>query len=577
VLKLSPMITLTIAPITPFGYTNLPVGDWPIFSYRDFLRPTIYPVINVPTSGDNGSQYTWYFAQSPTQFYSPLGQSQNSETAMSGTYSLPLQLPTHSAVVEVNKVLPVVMAWQGGRAEGQHGSVLYGATARESKTEGSYIFNGGECLEINASIMTAVPSGCTLRVEFDLVKYSGGYTGHIALPDYLNCTTPSSNPQWATPSAGYILFTPGSSCMYRTMNVFPKFLADDSVTLNPAVDPTFSLHTGYIGVRILRWSYTCPDNVAWAQEIHSIDFSVTQFAPVLSRYEPSTGQYSSNCHTWDYIPAVSAAIPMDLRYSGMIVQAEGGSNQSRPGTLGGASKGNNELTLTYVHALFACPVQSTVIKLMANMSASRTNSASVLLTNVTSDKDKEGTVYSATTDEGEGWSDVDMKNVKVRSQSADTGYAGPLAKGSYTWFRPSPSAAPSAAMAESYVVADYTGAAYYPMIQLDDTNVIHVQLISDPITSTATCMLLRASHHVEYTTAASGIVQQERTTMSVAAYEEIAMALLRAPEFTENWIHLDQLWRAIKSGATTAVKAGMGAAAKAALSEIASGLSVLML
>lgn len=571
-------VTMTMFGITPYGYTYLPEGEWPIFAYKDVCRALIRPIINPPPA--SAHRYNWIFMNTtlPVGNYADTDAGsgiRNGEAVVYDTFHMSVEplVATSYAVSGQPILLPVMAAvpdYTTSTLPLPHGPMLYGACiysdGSPDVSQGAYMFNGGECIQVGVACSNPIPAGHTLRVSFDLVKYVGGGMRHAVLGRFNGADGISESECFIVCEASA---TP-SNYTYFTMNTGPYVYDQttaDADLYHRVNTPAYSLYTGYLGVRILGYSLTKPSgDPTW--DPGNIQIKVSQAFPTMAILNTATGAFSQN-----------GSLPYDAntRSQVQLVHPPGGLRVSWPSAATPATSGVRQ-SVIYPHAPYVCYTHATTNYILSGATSMRTNAAAVLVTNVTKYANLEGTVHSCAFSDSSDWSGVSVNNLKSMAMTKQ-GYTGTLDKGAYTWFRPEGSTSTDSQFVQlgSYSTPWGPLPARYPMIRLSDRTPLHVVLLVDTDISTTSTFLVRWNYHLEFTADSNGAMTFEDSTMTAAAHDEVYMVLLRAAEFTENWIHVTQLWNAIKRGASIALHAGMGAAARAAISEIASGLALVAL
>lgn len=202
-------------------------------------------------------------------------------------------------------------------------------------------------------------------------------------------------------------------------------------------------------------------------------------------------------------------------------------------------------------------------------SKARVNAMSALMTNTTATAYAEGDVFTCASIGDMPWFNADRVSLK-RSSQAKGGYVGPLKKGAYTWFPPSQDKSLDSFAELQDGTKDYLAAVGwqgFPRHFLGD-DVYHTMILVDQDPTNISQFLLKIHMHVEFAHESSEWFDRQPSMLTTAALDEVALSLAKAPVFTENWIHLAQLWQAIKRGAAEVARAGLGAAGKAAIFEL---------
>lgn len=268
------------------------------------------------------------------------------------------------------------------------------------------------------------------------------------------------------------------------------------------------------------------------------------------------------------------------------------------------------------------PVPSAVLEGPYMTTQYRVTSVGTLLTNVASTYYARGGASGAALPERVLWCDASVPSILNRAGAVRTGYRGAARNGMYTWLEPHTnmekwysasinrsddmSNVSNQAVLIPYMRAGsaVTSSANIIICQLDNPFPVHCSLITETqdqlpgldngwyagtnttttgfgninttIGGTASMFQLRVDIHVEY------VSNSQLCTMTISPhlatdFERCTMTLANVPLFTENWIHLEQLWNAIKNGGKVVLKAGASAAGRALLSELAAGLAAVAL
>lgn len=215
---------------------------------------------------------------------------------------------------------------------------------------------------------------------------------------------------------------------------------------------------------------------------------------------------------------------------------------------------------------------------------SRVNAMGTLLTNVTPSLSLGGDVFGARISEGEDFFEYNPSTLLSITGQVRTSYRGDLARGAYTWME----------LPDSYATFRHhtvkpggangpnmpPGSAYSLTISIDGTGPVHAMCVIAPMsngissTDLATSLQLRCDYHVEFISS-SQLANNAISSLPSDTLTNATMALANASLFTENWIHLDQLWKAIKQSGSTILRAGGTAMASTAMRELIAGVAGL--
>lgn len=221
----------------------------------------------------------------------------------------------------------------------------------------------------------------------------------------------------------------------------------------------------------------------------------------------------------------------------------------------------------------------------------RVNAAAMLLTNTTPELYKGGEIFVTAVPEREGIGQMTVDGIRNSALKNRTGYRGPLAKGAYTWME-----VPDSAMFGFKAAAVYnsvrgrndpstaTGSgAQKPIYRMTGYGMVHYIYynatpdgLDTSLTQAAVFQLqCRVDQHLEFISD-SQLANLAPAELSVNDLNNACRALSTAPLGTENWAHLSELWSRIKSASMSVLKAGGRAAGAALLSELASGVALLL-
>lgn len=209
----------------------------------------------------------------------------------------------------------------------------------------------------------------------------------------------------------------------------------------------------------------------------------------------------------------------------------------------------------------------------------RINAVSFLLKNTSAVDAQTGEVRIARLPPGVGIHDFTTDTILAVSTQRRM-YVGPLSQGAYTWLE-SPGADVPFRPATTTVQQIFGGknrTLIRPTVRLD-MGITHVVLwrgaaetsVLPPQTFTFRC-----DFHLEYVSD-SPLATNAMTPLMTSDLELASKALAGAPLGTENWIHLEQIWKALKGGAIAVGKAGASAAASAAMRELIALLSAVVI
>lgn len=191
----------------------------------------------------------------------------------------------------------------------------------------------------------------------------------------------------------------------------------------------------------------------------------------------------------------------------------------------------------------------------------RTNCHAMLVTNRTPNLIKGGAAYGAKMEGPDNLFTLPLTAIDAASAVARTGYSGEAAKGIYTWMEREPGDDDFRPLTAG------KGLSLVPLVELDEIKTFHwVKLATDPSTGVSTFIVNIASH-VEF----KSEHQLAKLAPAACSISDLIFAnrtLVNAPLFTENWIHLKQLWNGIQRVGKSMLVAGGTAAAKIALQEI---------
>lgn len=210
----------------------------------------------------------------------------------------------------------------------------------------------------------------------------------------------------------------------------------------------------------------------------------------------------------------------------------------------------------------------------------RVTATSLLLTNVTPGITAGGDIYGARI--ADHFFNTSPSDVIKASGAQRTGYRGFLAKGGYTWMEPDVDAlkfqpylitSPIDAnrVVESYgtPVIDWTTLPAY----------CHAFVVNAPMVSgvtSSTILQWRVDQHNEFISD-SMLANNMTSHAPHDALTNATIVLADAPLFMENWVHVDQLWRAIKSAGFNMLKAGGKAALAQGMRELSLAMPGLLL
>lgn len=211
----------------------------------------------------------------------------------------------------------------------------------------------------------------------------------------------------------------------------------------------------------------------------------------------------------------------------------------------------------------------------------RVTASAYLITNVTAEMVSGGDVMSAHAVAGhdmEGWWSLTRDLFSAAVGKQNWGYRGGLHDGAYGWMplreneldfkryleTPARTSGPSTT---AYEVG------YVPVVDIGLKTFSATYWNSNPATvgpnlvATAPILSLqiRVDSHIEFASQ-SQVATLRITPLTMMDLEKASTILAAAPLFTENWIHLNELWGKIKSAASRMASAG----GKALLSAIAS-------
>lgn len=223
--------------------------------------------------------------------------------------------------------------------------------------------------------------------------------------------------------------------------------------------------------------------------------------------------------------------------------------------------------------VYVNPMNPTVNAASYLFESVRVTSMATLITNVTPSLSAGGDIYGIRIPDGENWFDFNVAKVLSLSGAQRTAYRGPLKSGAYSWmelpddynrFRDcmvKPGQFASVSVAQTSV----------PAVYLTDGHPVHIIVWFSPtysnLTGSTTRLQIRCDYHVEFVSS-SQLANNLVTPLKTDDLTDASIALANAPLFTENWVHLDQLWRAIKTTGGEMLRAGGRAAAGIAMRDL---------
>lgn len=594
------------------GFPNELPGTCRIVSYRDVLRPVMYPSVQtppytyaiVPSPGYDGTasgDYKWFFPQD----YSTMGTPATTKpsglgsddlyggsitpaddrvaNALTNSYPICREMTTRQSgavIHEMNEFLPVVCASFSGSAPCVGAPVRYACVPGDTPSipdlaKGSFIWNGGEYLTLTVMFTgsgnkgptsSPVPAGGGIIVNFELTRYQGNGSDSKPIPDIYEY-----GPGFTTPGVwgeGKIVIPAGSDIAEYAQFSHTINVGEASPTSASAIGPSI----GYFGIKITTIEFLPPNGLS--------EFRYPTMAMLVMQGHPP---WPAN---FDHRAAGAA----DSYTSFNILR-------------------NNAATLHrhYPKAYYAVGTPAAVRGHM-NLGgvpdfpaeSYRTTSAATLLTSLADPKavganPNNGLVYACVIPEGEGWWNLNDAYIKgrlamtsateMRLQTAprplkngNQVYRGNLADGAYTWFHlPDPAGTGGGnAMLETlkatthpYLMALETSERPFPLSRLSSLTPTHVILLSDRTPKDSANFLLRTMTHIEFVPYQNPFIPVQLSTMTPELYNQVRQIQLQCIQFTENWWHVAELWAAIKKGAAAVARAGLGAAATAAISELA--------
>lgn len=241
--------------------------------------------------------------------------------------------------------------------------------------------------------------------------------------------------------------------------------------------------------------------------------------------------------------------------------------------------------------IWLTPVNSVTTEAPYMLENCRVNASSALLTNTTAKMFRGGTATGCklgSRSTGGDWYSINQDAVDSAVGHPTHGYRGELEKGCYTWmeipddyFDFQPSLQSLSKLAATSTVTAVTGLPMTPIVPIDYSWGVHALLFTAPIdanpsVSQPATFLLRVDQHLEFHTN-SQFATLKATPLDVDAMRLASLTLVAAPLFTENWIHLNEIWSKIVGAGKTVLAAGGKAMVGAAMKELVAAAAVLAL
>lgn len=258
----------------------------------------------------------------------------------------------------------------------------------------------------------------------------------------------------------------------------------------------------------------------------------------------------------------------DYTYGGIGVRVSKHLSETVPGSA----------TTWAMSHVFVNPMNPTIDNASYLFESVRVTSMAALVTNVTPSLSAGGDVYGVRVPDGELWTDFSLSKVLTLSGAQRTAYRGPLKSGAYTWmelpddynrFR-------DCVVKPGQYVANNGPTVGLPAVYINDGHPVHIIGWFSPnytsFTGSTTRLQIRCDYHIEFVSS-SQLAMNLVTPLKTDDLTDASIALANAPLFTENWVHLDQLWRSIKSTGAEMLKAGGKAAAGIAARDLAAALA----
>ena len=195
----------------------------------------------------------------------------------------------------------------------------------------------------------------------------------------------------------------------------------------------------------------------------------------------------------------------------------------------------------------------------------RVNCHAMLMTNRTPTLVEGGEIYGAKMQPNGSFDNTLLSSIDQAAALSKTGYSGPAKNGMYTWME----RGEADDNFVSYIATrNRDQYALQPFVLLDNIDVFHMAKVSTEATSTPyNSFVINISTHLEFIST-NQLAKLYPAVLTIRDLEFANGTLVNAPLFTENWVHLKQLWGGIKKVGRQMLAAGGTAAAKVAMQEL---------
>lgn len=218
----------------------------------------------------------------------------------------------------------------------------------------------------------------------------------------------------------------------------------------------------------------------------------------------------------------------------------------------------------------------------------RVNASSLLVSNTNTPQYRTGQIYMLRIPPGQHWFDYGIRDVMdaCDPDAVQESRAGNLSEGGYTWMRPTDQMQRHRLRFDSETVVVHGNYAFsnigYPCVTLA-TLQQHVIICTNPQEETAASAfwprtMLRLVDTKLYEFESNEGIMPERTTgVSTAVYEQALTMLSPCPVFTENWTHLSQLFKTLRTTAIQVTRGPIRNALRTGLLDLATNVAALVI